>query len=443
MGLLAAIFCGAAATYYPWPESENKSDTASKLFEEFENQPWTIKVSRYDRETERIKSFALRRKGLRWVIPSRSNFVATGTNVANVVNCLNQNEILVEQSEDQQDHERYGVLDPLEYAQATNRDAIGVKLSLEDVNRNTLGSLIVGDRVRDTQNQYYVRKPGQPKIYVIEFTPQIISTEFSNWLDPNLLNLRTGVNPEGATVSQIEIHNYRLSPEQLADKGRDYRYRARLRPLGQGVSTKLEIPSGDKWKTFNSLSNEQKELYKIVFQRYIRIVPVTDVSPKSKKLGEAMVAGLDQLTDKSFQEASKRGFRLSKTDDRTEIDGSNGKLSIQTTDGVEISVLFGGLAPTNESAADSLNYYVMITAHVMDAVLTEPEKPEPAEGEELSEQEAKDYAIAVKAWKAQKENAVRTTENFNKLHGEWYYVFNEQTLKSLRPEFAPATPRNE
>ncbi len=317
MGLLAVVCCGTAATFFPWNESEKTTETATKLFDEFENQVWAIKISRYDRETEGLKSIALRRKLLKWIIPAKSNFVATGRIISEVENCLNEKEILGEQSEDQQDHEKYGVLDPLEYIQATNRDSVGVKLTLEDVNRTVLGSLIVGDKVRDTLDHFYVRKPGQPKIYIIKFNPEILSTAFGSWLDSNILDLKTPNSPEGATPSQVKIQNYRLSSEQLSGTERDDRYRAYVRLLNDSIRTKVELPGNNGWKTAPQLALKNNAAFNFVIQEAIRGVPsakqrlnqeihlITDAGPKEEKLAEVMSTDINQLTSEGFLEAAR------------------------------------------------------------------------------------------------------------------------------------------
>ncbi len=143
---------------------------------------------------------------------------------------------------------------------------------------------------------------------------------------------------------------------------------------------------------------------------------------------------------------------MTTSDNIADIDGTNGELTIQTEEGVEISMVFGNLAPSRESASNALNYYMLITARVMDSILVEPSKPTPPtppEGEELSEEASeqyaeilKDHANALKQWKNKLDSAAVTTEGLNSLHGKWYYIINEDILKALRPEVATKATEN-
>lgn len=463
MGLLAAVFCAAAAYYYPWPESLKSTDQSStELFEEFDdktNQVWTINIVEYDRESEGLKSFALRRKGLKWVVPAKSNFVATGNLIPIVKSCLSDKQITEEQTDNQQDHEKFGVLDPLEYNKATNRDSLGIKLTLEDVNRNVLASLIIGDQVRNQPNKYYVRKPGQPKVYIIEFEPLILSTKFGysyqvddratnsrsiySWLDPNIVGLRNSVNPDGLTPTEIEVQNYQFAP----DGNRTDQYRMTFLPNMENPQDSLvvEYPKDGAWEKLNI----PEETFRGYFVRGVAaaqtvslIIP-TDVQTKDDKLSEIMSTDPGKVSKDEFKEASTFGFSFSETDGEIDIDGANGETVVKTTEGVEISLVYGGLALTREAEADSLNYYMMVYARLADSMKKEPAKPEPADGTPLTEEEEKEYARKLEAWKKQSKAAATAVEEFNKKHGEWYYIIREEILRFLRPEMVINLPSAE
>ena len=115
MGVLAAIFCGAAAYYYPRTTAEAVTgETGQKLFEEFENQVWTIQITKFNRENENLKSLSLRRKAQKWLI-GKSKMVLTGALITVAAGSLNEKTILQEESDDEQDHAKFGVVDPLQF----------------------------------------------------------------------------------------------------------------------------------------------------------------------------------------------------------------------------------------------------------------------------------------------------------------------------------------
>ena len=443
MGLVAVVTCSVAAFYFPWPEAENTDNQNTKLFEEFDeenNKVWSIKLAKYDRETEGLKSFSLRRKGQRWVIPAKSNYVATGAIISVVESCLNEKNILEEQSEDQQDHEKFGVLDPLDYQKAINRDSVGIKLTLEDVNRNSLASLIIGDKVRGTQNQHYVRKPGQPKVYIVEFDPTILTTALGNWLDPNLLNLQTPDNTDGSLLDEIVIENYRIAPDKLAGQERDDRYRVKVRPYDENPDNRIamETPNDSGWET-QEVSPDNRQPIGIAIQA-VQFTVITDVRPREKELAKLMASDLSKLTGENFKEATELGFRFSKSEDGVELDGSSGELTVNTAEGVKVSILIGNLATSTESAANALNYNLMIVADVTDDMKSQPEKPTAAEGGQLSEDEEREFARQLEEWTAKSKNAKAAAEQINRIHGDWYYIVSEDVVEALRPEISVAQP---
>lgn len=454
MGLLAAVFSGAAAYYFPWPESEKTTDqTSKKLFENFDdqtNQVWAINIVEYDRETEGLKSFGLRRKGQKWVIPGKSNFVATGALIPMVKSCLSELMFVDEQSDNQQDHEKFGVLDPLDYNRATNRDSLGIKLTLEDVNRTVLASLIIGDQVRNEPFKYYARKPGQPKVYVVEFDPQILSTKFSyafsvddpdtqqgkvfSWLDPNLVGLRNSLNPEAPLPVEIVIQNYRMNDQERVD-----RYRTTIYPTNPNLeeAIAIELPKDNGWEKLSNISEEDFKAYFVQFGTAIQSINLlipTDVRAKNDELAKIMTSNPGQLDQSSFEEAIGLGFLLKKSGDEVEILGSNGAANIQTNTGLDITLVFGGLAVTREAEPNSLNYYMMAYARLADSMKSEPEKPAPADGDTLSEAEEREYARQLETWKDQSKAAVTAVKEFNQKHGGWYYIIGENVLTRLRPE---------
>ena len=79
-----------------------------------------------------------------------------------------------------------------------------------------LANLIIGSRVKDAQpnermeEQRFVNIPGQPAVYVINFDPRAVSTDFRAWIDPNLFAL-----PRESNVTQIAIENVRLDQSKL------------------------------------------------------------------------------------------------------------------------------------------------------------------------------------------------------------------------------------
>lgn len=451
MGLLAAIFATAAAWYYPWPSADAKvGSTGEKLFEEFEKQVWSVRLVEYDRETEGLKTFGLQRKGEKWVIPGRSNYPATGDLITGAIASLSEKTILGEESEDQQDHAKFGVLDPVDFQSAKNRDSVGRKITLEDSNRTILGSLIIGSKVEKTKNQYYVRKPGQPKVYIIEwqeipiptggggrkFAPAFLTTEFADWLDSNMLNLNVANNfPEGTKVKSLKIDNYRINPENVATAEPVSRFRAEMVPGGASLRVgKLEFFENGKWESAAANQTQILELSRL--DRVLQALQLLDVRMKDEALAKAINEGYDSLSEENFASANEVGFALKRSEETNKVVGSGGVISVVTDNGLRTNLIFGNITNASGEGADELAHYMMITAEVDAEMTVRPTKPEPKEGESLTEDEEREYARTVENWEKNLKAVTQLAKDTNRVHSRWYYVLGDEFISFLRPELS-------
>ena len=442
MGVLAVIFCGAAAFYYPRTISESVSgETGQKLFEEFENQVWTIQISKFDRENENLKTLSLRRKAQKWLI-GKSKMVLTGALITVAAGSLNEKTILQEESDDEQDHAKFGVIDPKQFQTVKNRGALGAKITLEDVNRNTLGSLIVGHKVKDTRSQYYVRRPGQPKVYTVEFDPRVLTTAIGDWMDPNIMGLGSPRNPDGLVPKLISIDNYRLESDGVEKGNASYFYDATWRILPNGLDRTIKVPSGEGWADMTvSPEHEQKLRNALLLLPSIRLI---DAQAKPADLSKALRSKGDELTAAQFALAAENGFLLDESDGKREFRGANGSITVVSEQGIEVSVLFGGITTTNEAPADSLNYQMIVIAKIASELDEKPVAPKPdEEGGELTDEQKKEFARATKEWKQKLESAKQQVQDINRQHAEWYYVVSDELVSRIRPDLSQEPTANE
>ena len=114
------------------------------------------------------------------------------------------------------DHERFGVVDPLGEDTA-DPDAAGKRITIRDENGDTLVDLIIGHKADDpdatntelafgqmeSKPSYYVRRPDEDQTYKVALDLEL-STRFSDWIRPDLLNL------DDTALRRISIDNYEL-----------------------------------------------------------------------------------------------------------------------------------------------------------------------------------------------------------------------------------------
>ena len=174
MALVALIASGVAASFYPWPEPVVESEIVGKpLFEPYDTTAVrSIKISEFNEDRNALDRMVLRRSGEKWIIPENKNYIASNARqISAAANALNEVLVLDEKTDEQQAYLEYGVVDPDEYQKTPNRSALGAKIILEDRNGKSLASLIVGKALKDdpTKLKHFVRIPGQPNLYVIDF----------------------------------------------------------------------------------------------------------------------------------------------------------------------------------------------------------------------------------------------------------------------------------
>ena len=134
-------------------------------------------------------------------MPSKQDFEASeSSRVAVAVNSLNDKTIYEVISENQEDHIKFGVVDPSDSSNSKNVSSLGRKLTLTDRNNKTIADIIVGSRVKSSPEKRYVRVPGKPRVYVVDFDQLSMAgmmTEFAGWVSPNLLNMKTRQDDDG------------------------------------------------------------------------------------------------------------------------------------------------------------------------------------------------------------------------------------------------------
>ena len=212
MIVMAAVTSAAAAYFYPWPEVIKKSAlVGSPLFEAYDStNVRSIQVVKYDDDSSNLDQIRLERNGEKWVIPSKRKYVADNTpQISLAANSLSECIVLEERTDLQQDYLQYGVVDPSDFANTPNKSALGSKIILEDRDRKELASLIVGKPLKDGL-KHFVRIPGQPTVYVVEFNPRAINTDFKSWVNPNLFQISRQM-----PITRIVIEDYKIDQKEF------------------------------------------------------------------------------------------------------------------------------------------------------------------------------------------------------------------------------------
>ncbi|MEL6105148.1 MAG: DUF4340 domain-containing protein [Planctomycetota bacterium] len=357
--------------------SENSTDefVNQALFPEFKD-PLTaasLRVVVFDEALGELRNFEVRRdkKTGSWTIPSQGGYPADALDqMRDAANLMVDLKTLDAPTDNIEDHAGMGVLEPKIDDLQLGDEGVGRLVTFKDENQEVLASLIIGDQVPGTENQLYVRKPGQDLVYAVQLDATPLSTKFIDWIEEDLLQLSS------IDLDELEIKDYSVA---LDLQGVQYRrnYSANLKkdattwelvslkeydanPLSPGT----EVEVGDKKLNTQKLNEIGNALDDLKFVNVLR-----------KPDG----ISADLRADKDFTEDDKaagqligQGFFPVKLgpDGERELLSENGELAATTKEGVTYILRFGkvsGLSDEEDSddgSAGGVNRYLMVSTTV-------------------------------------------------------------------------------
>ena len=450
MGLIAGSLSAAASWYYPWPDSASAQLGAGQgLFKPFEaSRVWSLDIAAFVPETQTVERFSLKRQGDRWLVPTQAGFpsdnIARRTAIINaVVNLTDPKGVLQQKTDSQQDHVEYGVVDPAELQEKGSRAGVGTRVVLEDRNRQTLATLIVGSTIEGQPGQAFVRIPGQPQVYLVEFVPQVLSVSFGDWLDVNLFQLRTQARPDGELTSEIDLVNSAAGNSAFESAAPSAgAWRAQVVPAGNSFATQnMEILAGDSWtravlptEINNTLVNAVKDL---------GAVPTVEVRAKDKELGESIAANPLAGPAELYASLNPFGFRqTAEPGQPLSFESSGGKVQVVTDSGIATTMYLGNLF--SDSKTDSnLARLAMFHSALDLARFPEPQAPVAAGGVDPTDEQRREFNRQHEAWTKKLDAAKAMVSALNGRHGRWFYMLDENVVSRFLPtlpKLEPVTP---
>ncbi len=434
MILIALTATVAAAYYYPWPESDLVSDQIDKpLFEELDmEQVRSIQILKFNDDRNELEDIRLVLKADKWVLPQKSNFVATATPlVALVRSSLNECKVRELMSDTEEDHIKFGVVDPINYSSSVPRSSLGTKLILEDRQGDVIASLIVGKPVKSESDvpQRFARIPEQPYVYVIDYDARILTTDFFQWVDSNLLQLATAANPNGQKTAEININKYRIDLAKIGvPNSRENEYRAKFGTKDNQLAfASLEIPEpgSDEWKAITPNQTQMPELAS--WMKVIARIPIADVQRKSKTLASVLRNPKEDASDEALKELNGFGIRKSGFENGAfQFEAMGGHFSFITPEGVRFNLLVGDFTSgETKTVSGNLARILMVSVDVDYSKFPEPVNPDDPEN--------KAYLRAVQDRNTKLTQARQTAADLNRIHSDWFYIVDDGVLEMLIP----------
>ncbi|MCA9016976.1 MAG: DUF4340 domain-containing protein, partial [Planctomycetaceae bacterium] len=170
-------------------------------------QAKSLRVVSYNEDSATLKVFNVEFKDGVWKIPSHHDYPAdaedelaeTAASLVGVVRGALE-------SRRKSDHERFGVIDPLDESN-TNLKGRGQRLTLSKEGGAPLVDFIVGKQVPDEPNEYFVRKVDEDSVYRTKLNVDL-SSNFSDWIEPDLLKV------DRDRLVEIIVNKYSIDERQ-------------------------------------------------------------------------------------------------------------------------------------------------------------------------------------------------------------------------------------
>ncbi len=365
-----------------------KQNEGQPVFEGFTaERAVEMKITTYDDATARIKSFSVKRDGTgQWVIPSHNNYPADAEEqMASAAAAFGTLEVKEVVDVDSSVHEEYRVIEPNTETLDVGTDGVGTLITVTDDDGKTY-SLIVGAKVmrgtqtgtdpRMQQAYYAARKLESDTVFTIDLNLDVFDTEFSKWIDTNLLGLN------GLDVRQLTIQDYFIS----------------LNPEGSPImlrrsNSSLVLDETDLiWKLDNMVQYDQnsQEPFTIelteneelngdrinMLQSALENLTIHGVMrkpailrPDLKITPEAIA---NEKTSATLTQLGLFGDPNTTIDNLMDLKSANGEIHISLQTGIKYILRFGEIDATS-GADESLRRYLFVTTTFQPNMIPAPE----------------------------------------------------------------------
>ena len=375
---IALVLGLVAVVARPRQEATTKKDIVDKpLFEKLADpmKAAGLEVVRYVEDVGEVHTFEVAKNpttGL-WSIPSHGNYPADAQDqMKDAASSLSGLTVLDIASENQQDQQLYGVVEPNKEKLKVGDKGVGLLVSFKDEKGGNLARVIVGKQRKGTPEQRFVRIPGQDPIYVVKISTDKLSTKFEDWIEKDLLKVNA------FDVERLRLKDYSIVPTA---GGYGMQPRSEVTTSFNSADAKwnldeMIIYKGSEAVKSGLLEGEELNKEKLdALKTALGEVKIVDVYRKPKGLGTTLKASGDFAKDAEARRSLEaRGFILSGDN---ELLAANGELHALTKDGVEYVLRFGNVAGEQEGAAEGkLNRYLFITARLDESKFPKPQLAE-------------------------------------------------------------------
>ena len=434
-GVVALLLASGAFLTAPRKVTPDSfADQGELFFPDFQdpNAATTLEVIEFDEATAAARPFKVTFKDGRWTIPSHHDYPADGKDrlaktAAGAIGIRKDDY----RSNNVTDHEACGVLDPLDET-LTSLTGRGKRITIKDQADQVLADLIIGKQVEGREDRFFVRAPGQKRVYVSKLD-LAISTKFEDWIESDLLQV------EKEAIDKVTLMDYSINERTRRIERRD---------------TLILTKEGSNWEVNRMAAGQEVDNLKVNgLLNALDELAVVGVRPKPAGLSMRLSRVSDDtgltISQADLLSLQSKGYYFGR-------DGSllsnEGELKVEDSDGVIYTLRFGEIVyGTGEALSAGRdqddqpgegpgeNRYLFITTTLDEGRFPEPRAPanrefEGKQPEELSDgdQRNQELASAHDSWKAKVEKGQERSNDLNARFADWYYVISASGYDKIR-----------
>jgi len=387
-----AIVAGTIALLAWWTSGSSSTTplpglVGKPLFEKFSDPlaAASLKILRYDSPTEDYVDFEVakdRKSGI-WTLPSHESYPADASKqMSDAANLFVGLKSIAIASEKPSEQAMFGVVEPNKQNVDKGGDGVGMLVEMRDEKGDVLADLIIGKET--DRKQRFIRVPSEDVIYVAELDMSPLSTDFKQWIEPDLLKLSSN------DVETIGVRDYQIVS---SDQGSE---------LIKNYDADLSfVTTNGQWQPKKIISFEAKPPVERVLtadeqlnstklnemKSALDSLRIADVLKKPAGLAGDLRGDKSLLSNReSLTSLRKRGFYPNpnqKDGETVDFYSTSGELIVTLKDGVQYLLRFGGAAGADikDAGTDdagkgseiSINRFLLVTTRIDEDKFPQPD----------------------------------------------------------------------
>lgn len=456
--VILAVAAAGASWYVNRPiqtADSIENGLGTQLFPDFKNpnDATSLEIVKYNSQTSEKSSFQVKQVNNRWSIPSHDNYPTDAqTQLVEAASDVMGLEILNQVSTDSGDQETYGVVDPDEKDLPPGSRGVGTKVVLRNAHGDVLLGLIIGDSVKNTKDQRYVRRVGQNPIFTTKVYTDKFSTNFGDWIEKDLLQIDVW-DIKSITVNDLALKIQNGEP-YLRDNGMmKFAFDDQADPSWSLEEMTISDKNG-KIKRLEMRDDEGLDVARIGrLAQALDDLKIVDVRRKSDAFSKSLKqTGAVKVDVETQADLIAKGFCLLPIpgpDGQQKITllSTDGDITVNMGNGVEYVLRFGAIADNVRSNQDesAVNRYLFVMVQFNPDGIKKPElepipdapnenSPDGAAVAEITQKIADVKAAnekKTKQYEAAVARAKEKVEKLNKRFADWYYIIDDEEYKKI------------